>query len=120
MIESSALSKGQPVANLIIDHIGDEHPAGISQSLDPRGNIALVVLSKHGDGAATLRIASTLRHTQPAASAGSWLQRPSTKLRQRITASDSPLPKALDAAILASQTGGTRGMSAKTADLRRR
>jgi hypothetical protein len=50
----------------------------------------------------------------------SRLQRPSTQLEQPIAASDSPLPKALGAAILESQTEGIQGMSAKTADLRRR
>jgi hypothetical protein len=41
----------------------------------PRERMKLVLL-KHGDVAATPRIASTLRPTQSAASAGSRLQRP--------------------------------------------
>ena len=34
--------KGQPVAHLVMDRVGDEHSAGISQGLDPRGDIDAV------------------------------------------------------------------------------
>jgi hypothetical protein len=36
--------KGQPVANVVMDRIGDEHPAGIGQSLDARGDIDPVAI----------------------------------------------------------------------------
>src|SRR5437868_8512188 len=29
--------EGQPVAYMVIDRVGDEHPAGIGQGFDPRG-----------------------------------------------------------------------------------
>src|SRR6516165_5327979 len=44
--------KGQPVAHLVMNRIGDQHPAGISQGLDPCGDvdagaIEVVVLDDH-------------------------------------------------------------------------
>src|SRR6266851_4075906 len=36
--------KGQPVAHVVINRIGDEHPAGISQAFDPRGNVDAVAI----------------------------------------------------------------------------
>src|SRR4029077_4552004 len=36
--------KGQPVAHVIMDRIGDEHPAGIGQSLDPRSNVDAIAI----------------------------------------------------------------------------
>jgi hypothetical protein len=36
--------KGQPVAHLVMDCIGDEHPAGIGQGFDLRGDIDAVVI----------------------------------------------------------------------------
>src|SRR5215472_7467762 len=31
--------KGQPVADLVMNRIGDEHSAGVSQGFDPRGDV---------------------------------------------------------------------------------
>ena len=36
--------KGQPVAHLIMNRIGDEHSAGIGQSLDPRRDVDAVAI----------------------------------------------------------------------------
>src|SRR5262249_39768632 len=36
--------KGQPVADVIMDRIGDKHPAGIGQSLDPRTDVDAVAI----------------------------------------------------------------------------
>jgi hypothetical protein len=36
--------KGQPVANLVVNRIGDEHPAGIGQGFDPRGDVDAVAI----------------------------------------------------------------------------
>src|SRR6201997_865901 len=36
--------KGQPVAHLVMNRIGDEHPAGIGQGLDPRGDVDAVAI----------------------------------------------------------------------------
>jgi hypothetical protein len=36
--------KGQPITYVIADHIGDEHAAGIGQSLDPRCDVDAVAI----------------------------------------------------------------------------
>jgi hypothetical protein len=36
--------KGQAVARVVMDRVGDEHPAGISQGYDPRGDIDAVAI----------------------------------------------------------------------------
>jgi hypothetical protein len=36
--------KGQPVAHLVVDRVGDEHPAGIGQGFDPRGDVDAVAI----------------------------------------------------------------------------
>ena len=36
--------EGQPVAHMFVHGIGDEHPAGIGQGLDPRGDIDAVAI----------------------------------------------------------------------------
>ena len=36
--------KGQPVAHLVVDCIGDEHSAGIGQGFDPRGDVDAVAI----------------------------------------------------------------------------
>ena len=36
--------KGQAVAHLVMDRIGDEHPAGISQGFDPGGDVDAVAI----------------------------------------------------------------------------
>ena len=36
--------KGQPVADVVVDRIGDEHPAGIGQGFDPRGDVDAVAI----------------------------------------------------------------------------
>ena len=36
--------KGQPVAHVVVDRIGDEHPAGIGQGFDPRGDVDAVAI----------------------------------------------------------------------------
>jgi len=36
--------KGQPVAHLIVDRIGDEHSAGIGERLDPRSDVDAVAV----------------------------------------------------------------------------
>jgi hypothetical protein len=36
--------KGQPVAHVIVDRIGDQHPAGIGQGLDARGDVDAVAV----------------------------------------------------------------------------
>jgi len=36
--------KGQPVAHLIVDRIGDEHSAGIGERLDPRSDVDAVAI----------------------------------------------------------------------------
>src|SRR6516164_9606823 len=36
--------EGQPVANLVMDRVGDEHPAGIGQGFDPCGDIDAVAV----------------------------------------------------------------------------
>jgi hypothetical protein len=36
--------KGQPVAHLIMSRVGDEHPAGIGEGLDPRGDVDAVAI----------------------------------------------------------------------------
>jgi hypothetical protein len=37
--------EGQPVAHVIVDRIGDEHPAGIGQGFDPRRDVDAVTAS---------------------------------------------------------------------------
>ena len=34
--------KGQPVAHVVMHGIGDEHPAGIGEGFDPRGDVDAV------------------------------------------------------------------------------
>jgi hypothetical protein len=36
--------KGQPVADVVVDRIGDEHPAGIGEGFDPRGDVDAVAI----------------------------------------------------------------------------
>jgi hypothetical protein len=36
--------KGQPVADLVVNRIGDEHPAGIGQGFDPRRDVDAVAI----------------------------------------------------------------------------
>jgi hypothetical protein len=36
--------KGQPVANVVMDRIGDEHPAGVGQGFDPGGDVDAVAV----------------------------------------------------------------------------
>jgi hypothetical protein len=36
--------KGQPVAHLVMDRIGDEHPAGIGQGFDPCSDVDAVAI----------------------------------------------------------------------------
>jgi len=36
--------KGQPVAHLVVDRIGDEHPAGIGQGFDASGDVDAVAI----------------------------------------------------------------------------
>jgi hypothetical protein len=36
--------KGQPVAHVVVDRIGDEHPAGIGQGFDPGGDVDAVAV----------------------------------------------------------------------------
>ena len=36
--------EGQPVAHVVVDRIGDEHPAGIGQGFDPRGDVDAVAI----------------------------------------------------------------------------
>jgi len=36
--------KGQPVAHVVVNSIGDQHPAGIGQSFDPSGNVDAVAI----------------------------------------------------------------------------
>jgi hypothetical protein len=36
--------KGQPVAHVVVNRVGDEYPAGIGQGLDPRGNVDAVAI----------------------------------------------------------------------------
>jgi hypothetical protein len=39
--------KGQPIADVIVDRIGDKHPAGVGQGFDPRRDIDAVALDDH-------------------------------------------------------------------------
>ena len=34
--------EGQPVAHVVVDRVGDEHPAGIGQGFEPRGDVDAV------------------------------------------------------------------------------
>jgi hypothetical protein len=99
-------------------------PDGFPQLASSRwAIIGIVPAGADEAGAALRKPRRRCRHANDridAAFLRSRLQRPSTQLEQPIAASDSPLPKALGAAILESQTEGIQGMSAKTADLRRR
>jgi hypothetical protein len=36
--------KGQPIAHVVVDRIGDEHPAGIGQGFDPCGDVDAVAI----------------------------------------------------------------------------
>jgi len=36
--------EGQPVAHLVVDRVGDKHPAGIGQGLDPRRDVDAVAI----------------------------------------------------------------------------
>jgi hypothetical protein len=37
--------EGQPVAYVVMDGVGDEHPAGIGQGFDPRGDVDAVAIN---------------------------------------------------------------------------
>ena len=36
--------KGQPIADVVMDRVGDEHPAGIGQGFDPCGDVDTVAI----------------------------------------------------------------------------
>jgi hypothetical protein len=40
----SSKDKGQPVAHVIVNCVGDEYPSGIGQGLDPRGDVDAVAI----------------------------------------------------------------------------
>jgi hypothetical protein len=40
----SAKDKGQPIADVIVHRIGDEHPAGIGERFDPCGDVDAVAV----------------------------------------------------------------------------
>src|SRR5215472_5597309 len=40
----SSKTKGQPIAHVVVDGIGDEHAAGVGQSFDARGDVDAVAI----------------------------------------------------------------------------